>query len=93
MVVLLEYGVDSMFFMIAFSFALLFAYDAMNLRYEAGQHAHYINDLRSELQGVLHQAKKRPLKERIGHTPIEVVGGLLFGSILTFCLYYYIYVK
>ena len=43
----------SLMFAIVFAFSLLFAYDAMNLRYEAGQHAHYINDLRFELQNVL----------------------------------------
>jgi len=91
MYVLLVYGVDSIMFMIVFCFALLFAYDAMNLRYEAGQHAHYINDLRSELQDVLHQAKKRPLKERIGHTPLEVFGGVVLGSLFTYIFYYLLY--
>jgi acid phosphatase family membrane protein YuiD len=50
LIALLEYGFDSTIFAIAFAFSILFAYDAMNLRYEAGQHAHYINDLRVDLQ-------------------------------------------
>lgn len=66
MFVLLHYGFDSIYFAIAFCFGLLFAYDAMNLRYEAGQHARYINTMRNELQGVLVNAPKNPqLKERI----------------------------
>lgn len=66
MFVLLEYGFDSIYFAIAFAFGLLFAYDAMNLRYEAGQHARYINTMRNELQGVLDKSISKPqLKERI----------------------------
>jgi len=34
MLVRLQYGFDSVFFAVAFAFSLLFAYDAMNLRYE-----------------------------------------------------------
>lgn len=50
MLALLETGFDSVLFAVAVAFSILFAYDAMNLRYEAGQHAHYINDLRIDLQ-------------------------------------------
>ena len=93
MFVLLEYGFDSIYFAIAFSFGLLFAYDAMNLRYEAWQHARYINTMRNELQNVLNkEAPKTQLKERIWHTPLEVFGWLLFGSVLTFVLYYFSYI-
>lgn len=92
MFVLLEYGIDSTLFAVVFSFSLLFAYDAMNIRYEAWQHAHYINKLRSELQDVLFKEwKRKPLKERIWHTPLEVLGWFVLWSILTFILYYLLY--
>ena len=91
MIVRLHEWFGSLSFALAFAFSVLFAYDAMNLRFEAGQHAHYINDLRFELQGVL-QKKEWPLKERIWHTPREVVGGIIFGSILTYVLYYVFYI-
>jgi hypothetical protein len=77
MLVWLQQGIGSVTFAVTFAFALLFAYDAMNLRYEAGQHAQYINNLRSELQNVLTK-KELALKERIGHTPFEVAGGIIF---------------
>ena len=94
MFVLLQYGFDSIYFAIAFSFGLLFAYDAMNLRYEAGQHARYINTMRNELQNVLDKTAPKPqLKERIWHTPLEVFGWLAFGSIATFVLYYFFYIQ
>ncbi len=93
MFVLLEYGIDSTLFMVTFAFSMLFAYDAMNLRFEAGQHASYINILRHELQDVLVKTpKKPPLKERIWHTPLEVLGGFVFGMILTLILYYWMYI-
>jgi acid phosphatase family membrane protein YuiD len=56
------------------TFTLIIIYDAINVRFEAGQHAHHINKLRFELQGVLFkeetketvkEAKKSQLKERI----------------------------
>ncbi|MBP7885029.1 divergent PAP2 family protein [Patescibacteria group bacterium] len=42
-------GIDTPLFMVAGIFALLIRYDAMNLRYESGKHAQYINSLRSEI--------------------------------------------
>lgn len=93
MLAVLEYGFDSSIFAIACAFWILFAYDAMNLRYEAWQHAHYINDLRYELQNVISSKKiKWPLKERIWHTPLEVLWWIVFGCVLTYILYYIIYI-
>lgn len=86
---MLEYGFDSGIFAVAFAFSALFAYDAMNLRYEAWQHANYINDLRVDLQWVLTKREKWPLKERIWHTWHEVVWWIIFGLIITFLLHYY----
>ncbi len=92
MLVRLQYGFDSVLFAVAFAFSVLFAYDAMNLRYETWQHAHYINDLRSELETILQKKGKTPLKERIGHTPLEVAWGIVFWSVLTYVLYYMFFI-
>jgi len=78
-------GVASTAFAITLVFGFLFVYDAMNLRYEAGKHAHYLNSLRIELKNVLHQDKPTTgLKERLGHTPIEVIWGIFAGVGLSF---------
>jgi len=90
MLVRLQYGFGSVLFATTFAFSVLFAYDAMNLRYETGQHAHYINDLRLELGSILQKKEKGILKERIWHTPLEVAWWILFWSILTY-VFYYIY--
>jgi acid phosphatase family membrane protein YuiD len=93
LVALLTDGVYSVTFAVAASFSLLFAYDAMNLRFQTGKHAEYLNDLRRNLQDTLSMKKsKHKLKENIGHTPLEVIGGVIFGIVLTFVLYYILYV-
>jgi len=81
---------DSLTFALSCGFALLFAYDAMNVRFESGKQAKYINEIRSDLKSVLIKQKKgMPLKERIWHTPIEVLWWIIIGFITTFLLYYY----
>lgn len=93
MLVRLDYGFSSVFFAVAFAFSVLFAYDAMNLRYETGQHAHYINDLRLELGTILQKKEQGLLKERIWHTPREVAWWIVFGSLLTYIFYYIYFIK
>jgi len=91
--VLLKSGFGSIEFAVAFAFAVLFAYDAMNLRYEAWLHAHYINDLRYELQDVLIKKEHSILKERIWHLPLEVLWWIILWTLLTFIFYYLFFLK
>ena len=85
----LAFGFDSIRFALSCWFALLFAYDAMNVRFQSWKQAKYINEIRIDLKSVLtKQEKGMPLKERLGHTPIEVLWGILIGFIATFILYY-----
>ena len=93
MLVRLQYGFSSILFATAFAFSVLFAYDAMNLRYETWQHAHYINDLRLELGAILQKKEKWLLKERIWHTPLEVAWWIIFWSVLTYIFYYIYFIK
>jgi uncharacterized protein len=88
----IHFGFDSMFFALSCWFSLLVAYDSMNVRFESWKQAKYINEIRSNITSVLSMTKKdHPLlKERLWHTPIEVLGWIVFGFILTFVLYYYL---
>ncbi|NOZ43910.1 MAG: divergent PAP2 family protein [bacterium] len=71
-------------FAVVLVFSFLFIYDAMNLRYEAGKHARYLNSLRVELQDMLQKEKvHKYLKERLGHTPLEVIAGIFLGIFFT----------
>lgn len=95
----LEYWFDSVIFAIACGFALLIAYDAMNVRFESWKQAQCINEIKSEISEVFLLDKKTKkysksltmydLKERLGHTPIEVLGWMLLWILFTIPLYYY----
>jgi acid phosphatase family membrane protein YuiD len=62
----IEFGFDSTIFALSCAFALLFAYDAMNVRFESGKQAKYINEIKLDLKSVLTKNEKElPLKERI----------------------------
>jgi acid phosphatase family membrane protein YuiD len=79
-------------FWIAFGFSFLFRYDAMNIRFEAWKHAHYINSIRTELQSVLDfWSSFSSLKERLWHTPKEVIAWIIFWSILTCIIWWLFY--
>ena len=88
--------IRSLTFAIALTFSMLFAYDAMNIRYQTWKHAEYLNAIRRDLQEnflmVQPQPKKSKLKERLWHTPLEVMWWFLFWVVLTFVFYYIRYV-
>lgn len=77
-------GVNSAIFALALVFAFITAYDAMGIRYESGKQAQAINQVFDKLNLEKQFGK---LKERIGHKPIEVLCGILFGVLMGFILY------
>jgi len=76
----IDYGLNSELFAICLIFSLIVMYDAMGIRYETGKQAEIINLLAKK-------AKLKEsfvlLKEKIGHKPIEVLGGIITGIVLT----------
>lgn len=95
----MEYGFDSVIFALSCWFALLVAYDAMNVRFESGKQAQCINEIKSEISEVFMADKKTKkyskslklydLKERLWHTPIEVLWWVIISICITAPLYYY----
>ena len=71
-------------FGLAFCFMVLVVMDALRLRVYMGEHAVYINRLITKLN--LEQSEFPHLKERVGHKPIEVTAGAVFGIVLTYLL-------
>ena len=71
-------GLYSAVFAIAIIFALVVMYDAAGVRRAAGKHAEVINDLMERLKnmGITPDEK---LKELLGHSPIEVMAGAVWG--------------
>ncbi len=71
-------GFDSMLFAGAVILATIVVYDAANVRREAGTHARMLNLIVAEvLRG--HQLEQTHLREVLGHTYQEVIGGVVFG--------------
>ncbi len=86
----LEYWVTSMYFAICLIFAFLFWYDAANVRFEAGKHAKYINEIKDELRSFSFiDYKLQDLQERLGHTFVEVVWGIVVWCTITSIIYFF----
>ncbi|PKO15959.1 MAG: hypothetical protein CVU39_10625 [Chloroflexi bacterium HGW-Chloroflexi-10] len=83
----LNYGFGSPIFALAFAISMIVVYDATGVRRQAGIHAQKINLLFEEiLQGKPIEVEK--LKEVLGHTPLQVVGGVLLGVAIAIILWY-----
>ncbi|MFZ2538283.1 MAG: divergent PAP2 family protein [Oscillospiraceae bacterium] len=78
-------GFSSPIFALSFLFAGIVMYDAMGVRRAAGQHAKIINMIvrkeKSDITSFIPKNKDE-LKEFLGHTPLEVLGGALLGIII-----------
>lgn len=79
-------GVDSSIFSVTLVFSLYFVFEAAGLRQEVGNQARVLNDLVDELRATHHVDRSR-LKELVGHTWGEVLGGLLLGLLLAYLFY------
>jgi acid phosphatase family membrane protein YuiD len=77
----LYHGFDNPLFGLAVGVTMIIAHDASGVRRQAGIHAERINLLFEELlKG--HMWDENELKEVIGHTPLEVVGGIILGLLV-----------
>ncbi|GJQ34619.1 MAG: acid phosphatase [Anaerolineaceae bacterium] len=79
----LYYGFDNPLFGIAVGVTMIIAHDAAGVRRQAGKHAERINLLFDELLHG-HMWSEDELKEVIGHTPLEVIGGIILGLLVGF---------
>ncbi len=77
----LYYGFDNPLFAIAVGVTMIIAHDAAGVRRQAGKHAERINLLFDELLHG-HMWSEDDLKEVIGHTPLEVIGGIILGLLV-----------
>ena len=74
----LHYGFDNPIFGVAVAMAMIVVYDATGIRRQAGMQAQKINVLVEELlKG--HPISEEHLREVLGHTPLEALGGVLLG--------------
>lgn len=81
-------GYASSLFAVAVVFTIIVMYDAMGVRFAAGQQAVVLNKIIEDIYSEK-VTEKEKMKELIGHTPFEVfVGGIL--GVLTAAIAYFI---
>lgn len=77
----LHAGFDTPVFALAVAVAMIVVYDATGVRRQAGIQAKKINIMVEELlKG--HPISQEHLREVIGHTPVEAIGGSLLGILI-----------
>ena len=85
----LHFGFDSAQFALAGILAVIVCHDAMGVRLETGRQAEVINELTKTIE--LLSSKEwnmDKLKEFVGHTPIQVLAGILLGIINAVVMYF-----
>jgi acid phosphatase family membrane protein YuiD len=82
----LHQGYDSPLFALGVVISMIVTYDAAGVRRQAGKHAERINILFDEImRGQMPDEKE--LREVLGHTPLEVAGGVLWGIVVSTVLW------
>lgn len=85
----LSFGFDSFQFAVTALLAVIVCHDAMGVRLETGKQAQIINEMVEAFE--IWTKKELPeikLKEFVGHTPIQVIAGILLG-ILNGCVMHF----
>ena len=81
-------GFDSIVFAIALGYAFIVMYDAAGVRRAAGKQAACLNRIIMDIYKQDLQEAGGKLKELLGHTPLQVFVGALFGIAYAYYLHY-----
>lgn len=82
----LYYGFDSGLFAMALGFAVITMFDAQGVRRHSGRQAAALNRILDDLYA--HKGiQEAPLKDLLGHTPIEVYAGGALGILVALLFY------
>lgn len=79
-------GAESPEFALAFVLAAVVIYDAMGVRRAAGEQARVVNKLVEIAEKNGSEITQKGLKESLGHTPMEVLGGIMLGILIALLL-------
>ncbi|HBE19393.1 MAG TPA: acid phosphatase [Cyanobacteria bacterium UBA11149] len=77
-------GWDSPDFALAMIFAIIVMYDAAGVRQAAGKQARILNQIIDEFFQENQKFNEDRLKELLGHTPFQVIVGLILGIAISF---------
>ncbi|MDD5347382.1 MAG: divergent PAP2 family protein [Candidatus Omnitrophica bacterium] len=77
----LVHGFDSVYFALAAAFTIVVMFDAQGVRRATGKQARILNKIMDDIywQGKIKEGR---LRELVGHTPIEVIGGFILGVVI-----------
>ena len=81
----LVYGTGSFQFAVCGILAIIVCHDAMGVRLETGKQAMMINEIIEVLSS--EDLPEVKLKELVGHTPVQVIMGVLIGAVNAVVLY------
>ena len=82
-------GFSSVMFAVAIGYSLVTMYDATGVRRAAGKTAACLNRMMDDFYNHDVQAIGGKLKELLGHTPLEVIMGAIFGIVFAYCYHNY----
>lgn len=81
-------GTGSAEFALSAILALIVCHDAMGVRLETGKQAVILNELTKAFSALAdNKLPEVKLKEFVGHTPVQVIAGILIGVINGFVMY------
>lgn len=83
----LFHGFDTPVFALSVALAMVVIYDAAGIRRQAGLHAQTLNLVISELLSG-HPVSEERLREVLGHTPREVLGGVTLGMTVSLLVWF-----
>lgn len=83
-------GFDSLLFAIAIGYALIVMYDATGIRRAAGKTAACLNKMMDDFYHHDLQSAGGKLKELLGHTPLEVFMGAIYGILFAYGFHMYL---
>lgn len=89
---MLGFGPGSFEFAISAILAVIVCHDAMGVRRETGKQSVVINEILDSFDALTkEQFSEVQLKEFVGHTPVQVMAGMLIGILNALFLYFVIY--
>ena len=88
----LSFGFDSFQFAVTALLAIIVCHDAMGVRLETGKQAQILNELTKAFEvWTKEDLPEIKLKEFVGHTPIQVIAGILLGIATGFVTHFLVF--
>ena len=88
----LSFGFDSFQFAVTALLATIVCHDAMGVRLETGKQAVILNELMKAFEELTKEdLPEAKLKEFVGHTPIQVIAGILLGIANGFFMHFVVF--